>query len=370
MEDSKKLAPVYLLRILRVHSGPDRPLSQKHIAELLQAEYDYELERKAVSRNLQLLANAFPGEVAPVFGSERKLKDGTVQQIVTGWYSCAEPLFDESELRYLADGIMASKSLKASHRRALLLKLAGLAQGEVSRELEGLGDVAVADANRAENPRLLYNVMLLSEAIRDGRRVSFTMGGYTLKGKIGKEPGTPERTRRYVVEPRALLMAGDRYYLVACYPKADKPYHFRVDMVFDLEFADPEEPAGDDDGSSAERRDQQAAFDPQRYRDQHALMFSGEPVSAQVLVEDTRYGRRILFDSFGTSARIVGHKGSMLVAKVKASRESVRLWGAQHADVAEVFEPEDLRDELRGYARQMLSRYALCDENEREGEDA
>lgn len=55
---SKKLAPLRILQVLYKHSSSNNPLFHEDIADYLQKDYDMQLERKAISRNLNFLRDA------------------------------------------------------------------------------------------------------------------------------------------------------------------------------------------------------------------------------------------------------------------------------------------------------------------------
>lgn len=56
----KHLAPLFLLEILKREGRRERPLRQAELALRLEEEYGVILERKAVSRNLDLLVGVYP----------------------------------------------------------------------------------------------------------------------------------------------------------------------------------------------------------------------------------------------------------------------------------------------------------------------
>ena len=104
--DSKKLALLYILDILKNDSDIEHPLRQDKIAELLEKRYMITLERKAIGRNLSLLLGA---------GYD-------VVQTPAGTY-LGEREFEPSELRLLIDSVLFSKHISPTHSRALAEKL-------------------------------------------------------------------------------------------------------------------------------------------------------------------------------------------------------------------------------------------------------
>lgn len=56
--EPKKLALIRIWQILKDYSDDRHPLTQEHIANLLEQDYGIILERKAISRNISLLKEA------------------------------------------------------------------------------------------------------------------------------------------------------------------------------------------------------------------------------------------------------------------------------------------------------------------------
>ena len=56
--EPKKLALLRIFEILKDYSDADHPITQSEIAERLERDYDIELERKAIARNISLLCEA------------------------------------------------------------------------------------------------------------------------------------------------------------------------------------------------------------------------------------------------------------------------------------------------------------------------
>ena len=104
--EPKKLALVYILKILERETDADHPLYQEEIAEILEREYGVALERKAVGRNLSLLAEAGYDVVSTAHGSY-----------------LGERALEPSELRLLIDSVLCSKHINAKHSRELAEKL-------------------------------------------------------------------------------------------------------------------------------------------------------------------------------------------------------------------------------------------------------
>ena len=92
--ESKKLALLRILDILKYYSDYNHPLTQEEIIKYLEKDYDITLERKAVSRNISLLKEA---------GID-------IESDKRGSYFNGQ-LISDSELHLLIDTILASKHI-------------------------------------------------------------------------------------------------------------------------------------------------------------------------------------------------------------------------------------------------------------------
>ena len=107
--EPKKNALLRILQIFQKYSDYDHPLTQDDILQHLARDYGIELERKAVGRNISYLKEA---------GIE-------IESNKRGSY-LAYREFDDSELRLLVDGVLASRHISAKYSKALIDKLCNL----------------------------------------------------------------------------------------------------------------------------------------------------------------------------------------------------------------------------------------------------
>ena len=104
--EPKKLALLRILQILEEYSDFDHPLKQEEIARYLEKDYGIEIERKAIGRNLSLLKEAGYDISSDRRGSYLESRN-----------------FEDSELRMLIDGVLASKYITAKHSKELIERL-------------------------------------------------------------------------------------------------------------------------------------------------------------------------------------------------------------------------------------------------------
>jgi hypothetical protein len=103
----KKMLPLCILEILKKHTDEDHTLDQKDILELLRVEYDMEVERKAIRRNIEELIEMG----YPICYQETEREGNTIWSDY--WL---ERELSDAELRLLIDGILFSNHIPHNQR--------------------------------------------------------------------------------------------------------------------------------------------------------------------------------------------------------------------------------------------------------------
>jgi hypothetical protein len=110
-----------ILDILRKNTDSEHRLSQKQIVDILASEYQMEVDRKAVKRNLMNLMDF--GYDIECSETERRGKDGEIETIASDWYIHRE--FEDSELHLLIDNLLFSRQIPGKQCGQLIDKLKG-----------------------------------------------------------------------------------------------------------------------------------------------------------------------------------------------------------------------------------------------------
>lgn len=188
--ESKKLAPLRILQILYKHSDKNHPLLQDDIAYYLKKEYNMELERKAVSRNLNFLRDAgFAIDTIPKRGSYIGGRE-----------------FSDYELRLLMEAVFSSERIESEHAKELAQKIKKL--GNESFHFGIINKVRCVDErSEAGTAALFANISKISWEIAKQRQIQFDYIRTDVMGEKTEE-------RRYVV-PCQLILHNHKYYLLA-----------------------------------------------------------------------------------------------------------------------------------------------------------
>lgn len=188
---NKKLALLYILKILEEYSDRDHPMTQSDIAEKLEQNYGIVLERKAVSRNLSLLREAGYEIESEAKGNYLDFRE-----------------FDNTELRLMIDGVLSSRYITEKQAKDLADRIAGLSNKHFRSHVKHIH--LLSNHEKTENKTVFYALECIDEAIEKGRQISFDYYCYAFDDEL-----KPSRSRRETVSPIQLVIKNQFYYLIA-----------------------------------------------------------------------------------------------------------------------------------------------------------
>lgn len=223
-KQSKNVLILNILQILERHSDVKHRLTQNDIIRLLKNEYDMDAERKSITRNIDNLIEAG----YDIGYEESKKGKGKNQTIVrTNFYY--ENDFDDSELKFLTDGIIFSKLLSSRQKKQLIKKLEGLSSKYFK---SSLSKVNISENDRIKNEDLFLNIEIIAEAISKSRKIEFNYYTYDIEKKLVYKKNDKEEVKKYVVSPYQMVASNGRYYLLCSYDKyIDEISNLRVDRI-------------------------------------------------------------------------------------------------------------------------------------------
>lgn len=336
----KKRVPFQIVELLRKGYGNEREFSQSRLQELLAERYGSEVHRDTVSAALKMIDEYFP-EVS----SQRRWP-----YVVWSWRDPEpDPVFDASQARYLADGIVTARHVPEKHKSELVQLVLENSDAERLPWDDVLGSLDMASrATAAENPEYFLSVEILAECVQNGWRAAFRFGEIDRAGKFAKT--LPDEGEIGPVIPAFLIMSDGTYYLACRFPGSEKIYHYRVDLMHDVrEVADAE-------GTGT------AFLNATRYRAEHPLMFS-TPEKVTIRVKDEPAARLHFFDRFGGGrVKLTAQDESSLTYEVHADKKAAAILARQFADEMEVLAPQDVRGAVAATAARLSAKYAEAPE--------
>ena len=317
-----KLALVRILQILEQYSDFDHPLKQQDIIDYLDKDYGIAIERKAVGRNLSLLKEAGYDIVSDRRGSY-----------------LAERTFDDSELRMLIDGVLASRYITAKHSKELIERLCTLSNKYFRSHVKNIW--SVNEWSKTDNRALFYNIEIVDTAIEQGKQIAFCYNKYGADKKLHK-------TSDQRATPYQLILRNQRYYLIACNEKWKNLGHYRLDRITDIRLTD--EPAT----ALRSLPGHANGIDYREYATSLPYMFTDKPENIEFLAEPDIIDQ--IVDWFGDNARIE-QNGDKLKVSVKASPMAMEYWAMQYLNFVEILSPKTLRERIAENLKSAKKKY-------------
>lgn len=306
-----KLALVRILQILEQYSDFDHPLKQQDIIDHLEKDYGIVIERKAVGRNLSLLK-----EAGYDIASDRR-----------GSF-LAERTFDDSELRLLIDGVLASRHITAKHSKELIEKLCSLSNKYFRSHVKNIW--SVNEWSKTDNQALFYNIEIVDAAIEKKKQIAFSYNKYGSDKKLHK-------TSNQHATPYQMILRNQRYYLIACNEKWKNLGHYKLDHITDIRLVD--EPAT----PLRSLAGHESGIDYKEYATSLPYMFTDKPEHVEFLADPVIIDQ--IVDWFGDNARIE-QNGERLKVFVKVSPMAMEYWAMQYLNFVEILSPASLRSRI------------------------
>ena len=310
--ESKKLAPLLILEILKKNSDFNHPMKQDEIISYLDKEYGVSMERKAVGRNIQLLIDA---------GYE-------IDTSKKGTYFDGQ-LLDDSEIHLVIDSILASKHISAQQSKSLINRIASLSNKYFKKHVKNIYSLEQRD--KTESNSIFLNIEIVDEAISKDKQVIFDYNKYGIDKKLHK-------TSTQIISPYQLLLHNQRYYLLGHSDYWNKIAYFRLDRItnmciYDKPLKEIRTIKGYENGIDYKKLSTQT---PYLYADE-------EPVKISFYADESIIDQVI--DWFGKDIDIKEEKGKIKVT-IKALPTPTKYWLLQYGEHTFVLEPKYLRDLL------------------------
>lgn len=311
--EPKKLALIRVLQILRNYSDYNHPMLQEDIAEKLDQDFGITLERKAISRNINLLREA---------GYE-------IESTRAGSY-LDEREFEDSELRMLIDGVLSSKYITAKHSKDLIEKLCGMSNKYFRSHIRHV--YSVNDWSKTDNQALFYNIELIDDAIERRLQLKFDYNKYGIDKKL-------HRTKTHCASPYQLILHNQRYYLMSQNEHWHNMAYYRVDRITNMTILDkPSTPITTLEGfESGINYKELASSLPYMYTDKlERIEFKAHKCIIDQIV-----------DWFGDEVEFKEADENNVMVSLKASPNAMEHWAMQYINFVEILKPTSLRERIK-----------------------
>ena len=331
----KKMILMNILDILKKYSDAEHTLTQQDIVKILKEEYNTDVDRKTVKRNLLNLLDVEDGLFYTEI--ERTDKKGNDVSLCTDWY--LEREFDDSELRLLIDSLLFSKHIPYNQCKKLIEKLKGLSNVYFEKKVKHICNLP---ENQPQNKELFHTIDVLDDAISKNKKVRFTYNNYGLDKKLH-----PKRDWKYVVNPYQMVATNGRYYLICNYDRYDGLANYRVDRITNIEMLDEK--------SKPIKEVTKDGLNLPKHMAEHLYMFAGD--SAEVKFHAKNYIVDQVIDWYGKDIKITPENDEECIIEVTVNRQAFFFWALQYGMHIEVLKPIDIREEIKDALKQMSEKY-------------
>lgn len=133
--------------------------------------------------------------------------------------------FELAELKLFVDAVSSSQFISVKKSQELIEKLCSLTSVYEAEKL--ISRVYTTERIKTDNPKLLYIIDVINEAIGIAMKIKFQYQEYD----ADKKPVCKNDGEWYILSPIAMLWNDDRYYLLGYSDKREKVVSFRVDRM-------------------------------------------------------------------------------------------------------------------------------------------
>jgi len=327
MANDKKSSLLYILNILRKYTDKTHMLTYADIARKLREEYDSELERKTIARNIEILSdNGFE-----IF------KNGN-----NGVYLGTRD-FEDGELMFLTDAIYSSKAIPTKYAKDLVSKLTRNHSIYDKRRYVHLEKID--DNSRSNNKQLFYTIEQIDEAISKNKKIEFQYGAYDKDKKVLLRNGG----QMYKINPYYMVNNHGKYYLVCNYDKYDDISNYKIENITNIQILN-------EDVKPLKSLPGQENFSIKEYIKEHIYMTAGDSVMAKIKVASEDKISDIV-DWFGSDISIQNLKGELYV-NLRVNEDALVFWSMQYGESVEVISPQSTREKIKDLIEKMRLKYS------------
>ena len=331
MIEGKKVALLRVLQILEKYSDIEHTLTHEDIVSYLYKDFDIEVDRKFVAKQIALLHELYDVLSSPIVIISDKRKGTYIEQRT----------FEDSELRLLIDGVLSSRYITAKHSKDLIEKLCGQANQYFRPRVKNI--YSVNDWNKTENVSVFLNIELIDEAIETGKQLRFIYNKYGADKKL-------HQTSHPRVSPYQLILHNQRYYLMARHERFEKVNFYRLDRITDMEIVD--KPLTDIHSVEG----YQSGIDYKKIASGRPYMFNDKMEYVEFFTDE--YGVDQAIDWFGKDIKIE-NVGDRYKVSLLASPSAMEYWALQYVKSVEVISPQSLRERIKKTLLEGVEQYGI-----------
>ncbi|MBR3611563.1 MAG: WYL domain-containing protein [Oscillospiraceae bacterium] len=329
MEGRTKAKLLYILERLK-KTDEQHPVNTGDLIEYLQKN-GITAERKSVARDIAALREA---------GFSVILCD----ELKKGYYM-TDQLFEDYELKIIADAVSGAKFITFDDSKGLIEKLCELSSPtgeEIIRE-----QTFIDEKIKTQNKKVRFNIDKVMTAIKNQKRITFQYFEFASDGKMKlKREG-----HTYEISPYYVCWTDEGYFLIGNSKSHDHLIHFHIDMMTNVEITRiPIRPR-------SEIEELKGNFSIGDYLRRSVNMYGGE--SIELTLECSGKVAKIVRTEFGENIKTIPIGEEKFRTEIKAAEgEGLIRWLMQFSpEDMKVISPQSIKDEIKERAGALAKLY-------------
>ena len=329
MEGKTKEKLLYILERLK-KTDEQHPVNSNELIAYL-GEKGIAAERKSVARDITALREA---------GYSVILCD----EFKRGYYM-TDQLFEDYELKIIADAVSGAKFITYDDSNAIIGKLCEIASPTGEEIIKN--HTFVDEKIKSKNKKVRYNIDKVITAIKSGKRITFQYFEFASDGKMQlKREG-----HTYEISPYYLCWNDDSYFLIGNSKSHDHLIHFYIEMMTNVEIT--KTPIR----KREEIEELRGSFSIGDYLRKSVNMYGGESIGlslecSEKIAKNIRreFGEDIITKPIG--------EGKFVTDVRAAEGEGLIRWLMQFsAEDLKVLRPDSIRNELKERVKRLFEQY-------------
>lgn len=331
-ENSNRIKLMKLYEFLMNETDEEHPISKTDLCRRIN-EQGVSCHERTITRDIAVL-NEYGYEVCGFLNGREKV------------YYVPERSFSIPELKIMIDAIQASSFVTEKKTDELIDKIALLGGSHKAELLKR--NLARFNSHKHSNEAILYNIDSIEAAIAEKKQISFFYFGLNERKNRSYRTTDYGDRKRYVVEPVALIICEDNYYLMAYssrHPERTANYRVdRMDQVAKIE----------DSELSEEALEKLNGIEG--YTEQAFKMFSGDLEDVMIQFDKSLIGP--VTDKFGEDIEILTVNETMCAASLHIQIAPTFFgWLAQFGNKMKVLSPKSVEEQYCAHIYEILNSF-------------
>ena len=340
---------LYLLSLLiieedEMRSGSKQKLKYVIILEILRQETDAEhsMQTNTLLKKLEEQGNECSRET--LYSDIKALNDNGFEifcnRSSSNEYYVEDRSFDLPEIRILIDAVNAASFITPKKTEELVGKVAALGgshRGEIMKN-----ETKIYNTAKHSNEYIYYNINEIELAINQRKKVSFYYFDYNER----KEKVFRKDKKRYYINPYAMLISNDNYYLIGYNDMYKKFLHFRIDRMTETRISHYDIVESEDFDK----------FDLAKHYRQLFGMYSGDEQTVKLSFDKSLID--VVIDKFGESIDLIPQSDGSVETQVDVQVSPQFLaWANSFGNLMKVISPKKVVEKIKSALLSALEQY-------------